>query len=354
MDTQARPLGSLSAEINQVFKEVSNMTTKQKLLTLFEQNKGIYLSGADIALSLSLSRTAIWKAVKTLQKEGYPIHAVPNKGYCLAEETDILSSQGIEKYLKPVCSHIKIQTVPATVSTNTLVREKAALGASEGLVIAANTQTQGRGRIGRSFFSPADTGIYMSLLLRPAQYSSRQAVKLTTMAAAAACDAIENISKKKAQIKWVNDIYMDNKKVSGILTEASFGLEDGLLEYAVLGIGINVYPPKEGFPKEIARTAGSVFSASLSDGKNLLAAEFLNSFMTYYSMPEQKDYIKTYRDHSLVIGKEIQVHLPGENRKALALDIDDQCRLLIKYEDGEIQRLSSGEISVALLDSFTL
>ena len=324
------------------------MTTKEKLLDLFEQNKGTYLSGEDIASALSLSRTAVWKAVKSLQKEGYQIDAIPNKGYSLSVKTDILSPQGIQKYLEPICSHVDLHILPTAISTNTLMREKASAGTPEGCILIANMQTEGRGRIGRSFFSPADTGIYMSLLLRPRRYSSRQAFRLTTMAAAAACDAIEKVAKKTAQIKWVNDIYMDNKKVSGILTEASFGLEDGLLEYAILGIGLNVYPPKEGFPKELAGTAGSIFSAPQNDGKNHLAAEFLNSFMTYYSMPEQTGYTKTYREHSLVIGKEILVHFQGESRKALALDIDEECRLLVKYENGETQLLSFGEISVTL------
>lgn len=322
------------------------MGTKEELLELFENNKGVYFSGEAIAERLSLSRAAVWKAVKALQSEGYCIDAVRNKGYCLAVETDILSAQGIQKYLEPVCRGLKLAVFPTLESTNTLVREKAAVGTPEGYTVVANTQTRGRGRSGRSFYSPADTGIYLSLLLRPHHYSSIQAVRLTTMAAVAACEAIETVSSQKAMIKWVNDIYVAGKKVCGILTEASFGLEDGYLEYAVLGVGINVTPPAGGFPSELKEIAAALFDHPQSDGKNRLAAEFLNRFMTHYSSPRSNAYIEDYRSRSLVIGKEIQVLLPDRTRKALALDVDQECRLLVEYADGKREYLTSGEVSI--------
>lgn len=324
------------------------MGTKEQLLALFENNKGIYFSGEDIAAKLSISRTAVWKSVKSLRSEGYNIDAVRNKGYCLSVETDILSVQGIQKYLKPICLGMELNILPTLNSTNTVVREKAVAGAPEGYTVIANNQTNGRGRRGRTFYSPSDTGIYMSLLLRPRYYSSQQAVKLTTMAAVAACEAIEAVSGEKAQIKWVNDIYAAGKKVSGILTEASFGLEDGLLEYAVLGIGFNVSPPKGGFPKELENIAGAVFREAQSDGKNRLAAEFLNQFMMYYTMPNQTDYVENYRSRSIVIGKEITVISSDYQKKAVALDVDQDCRLIVEYENGKIEMLATGEISVKL------
>jgi len=236
----------------------------------------VFLSGEEIAEKLSLSRTAVWKAVNSLRKDGYRIDAVQNKGYCLAIDTDILSAEGILKYLEPVCSNLELTVLPVTDSTNNLLREMAAAGAPEGRCVIANSQTMGKGRLGRVFYSPADTGVYLSLLLRPGQCSAEQASKLTTMAAVAACEAIEDVSDEKASIKWVNDIYMNDRKVSGILTEASFDLESGYLEYAALGIGINIYPPKTGFPEEIKDIAGAVFRAPRNDGKNRVAAAFLN------------------------------------------------------------------------------
>lgn len=328
------------------------MGTKEKLLSLFELNKGTYFSGEEIAAKLSVSRTAVWKAVNSLRSEGYEIDAVPNKGYSLSVNTDILSAQGIRKYLSPVCKDLELCVLPKVESTNTLLRGKANSGSPEGCVVIANEQTGGRGRFGRSFHSPADTGIYMSLLLRPVGISPNQAVKITTMAAVAACEAIEEVSGKTAGIKWVNDIYMDGRKISGILTEASISMENGSLDYVVLGFGMNVYLPQGGFPKEIEEIAGAVFDKRKNDGKNSLAAGFLNHFMAYYTAEEKADYVEKYRARSLAVGKEITVLSPGGaegGRKAVALDIDDECHLVLQYEDGSVEHLSSGEISIRLL-----
>lgn len=324
------------------------MGTKEKLLALLEENKGAWFSGEEIAQKLSVSRTAVWKAVKGLRGQGYQIDAVQNKGYSLSASTDILSVQGIGKYLQSSCSAVEMEVLPIAGSTNALLRERANAGALEGYAIVANAQTEGRGRLGRSFYSPADTGIYLSLLLRPQGYSPSRAVKLTTMAAVALCEAIEKVSKEQTQIKWVNDIYMDGKKVSGILTEASLDLENGSLDYVVLGIGVNVYPPKDGFPAELENIAGTVFHERQSDGKNRLVAEFLNRFMTYYEAKENLNYAEKYKRRSLVIGKRINVLTFAGQKKAVALDVDGDCRLLVRYEDGQTERLSSGEISIRL------
>ena len=287
------------------------MKTKEHLLALFEKNKGTYFSGEEIAAALSVSRAAVWKAVQSLRREGYEIDAVPNKGYSLSSQTDILSAQGIRKYLEPACAGVKLTVLQTAGSTNAIARERAAAGAKEGDTVIAACQTNGKGRFGRSFFSPAETGIYMSLILRPAHGSSQRAVKLTTMAAVAGCEAIEAATGEKAQIKWVNDLYLNGRKVGGILTEASLGLENDFLDYVVLGIGINVYPPGNGFPEELRQIAGAVLPKARSDGKNHLAAEFLNRFMFYYSDPENADYAGEYRRRSLAVGKEIQVHSHG-------------------------------------------
>ena len=327
------------------------MKTKEHLLALFEKNKGTYFSGEEIAAALSVSRAAVWKAVQSLRREGYEIDAVPNKGYSLSSQTDILSAQGIRKYLEPACAGVKLTVLQTAGSTNAIARERAAAGAKEGDTVIAACQTNGKGRFGRSFFSPAETGIYMSLILRPAHGSSQRAVKLTTMAAVAGCEAIEAATGEKAQIKWVNDLYLNGRKVGGILTEASLGLENDFLDYVVLGIGINVYPPGNGFPEELRQIAGAVLPKARSDGKNHLAAEFLNRFMFYYSDPENADYAGEYRRRSLAVGKEIQVHSHGGSRRATALDVDAECRLIVKYEDGKTDCLSSGEISIRLTET---
>lgn len=322
------------------------MTTKEKLLALFESNRDKYFSGEDIAQRLSVSRGAVWKAVKALQNEGYAIDAVTNKGYCLSNKTDILSAQGIQKYLRSELSDMEISVISKVSSSNSVVRDKANDGAEEWYLLLANEQSSGRGRIGRSFFSPKDTGIYMSLLLRPNDYSAEDSVRITTMAAVAVCEAIEDISDETAEIKWVNDIFVRGKKVCGILTEGSFGLESGLLEYAVLGIGINIYEPKGGFPKELDSIAGSVLKSHQSDAKNRFVSQFLNRFYDYYALSSKNDYTEKYRGRSIVIGKQVKLLSANESKNAVVLGIDDHCRLQVRCDDGTEQCYSSGEISV--------
>ena len=322
------------------------MGTKEKLLALFEADKGKFFSGEELAARLAVSRTAVWKAVNSLRKEGYEIQAVQNKGYSLSVSTDILSTQGVEKYLNPEHSYIELEILPDIGSTNDYLREKAAQGKGEGYAVVAGAQTRGKGRTGRSFYSPADTGIYLSLLLRPKDCGPAQAVKFTTMAAVAACEAIEKVSHRSPQIKWVNDIYIDGKKVSGILTEASVSLENGSLEYVLLGIGINVYPPEKGFPQELRETAGSVFQERKSDGKNQLTAGFLNRLMEIYTKEETGEYAEEYRKRSMVLGKRIQILTPEGEKGARALEIDKDCRLLVEYEDGNRELLRAGEIRI--------
>lgn len=315
------------------------------LLDLFETQKGSFFSGEEIAKKLCVSRAAVWKAVKGLQNEGYEIRAVTNKGYCLAADTDILSVQGIRKHLDSSCRDMEIVVLPTVESTNTLVREKAAQGGKEGYTILSHAQTRGRGRYGRHFFSPSKTGIYLSILLKPALPSS-EALSITTMAAVAMCEAIEEVSQEAAQIKWVNDIYIHGKKVCGILTEAALDLESGTLEYAVLGVGVNVYTPQEGFPEDIKDTAGAVFSFSKEDAKNSLAAAFLNHFMSYYQTPGFGDYIEKYRSRNLVISKTATVQRNGTSQMVDICGIDDACRLIVKYSNGEIGHLSYGEVHI--------
>ncbi len=324
------------------------MSIKESVLRLFEDNRGTYFSGEEIAQNLSVSRAAVWKAVNTLRKEGYCIDAVTNKGYCLSARTDILSPQGIYKYLDPQSATLDIHVVPVTESTNRLVREKANQGVPEGYTLIAAAQTEGRGRNGRSFYSPSETGVYLSMLLRPVDCAPQKAVRITTMAAVAMCEAIEAVSDQKPQIKWVNDIFVRGKKVCGILTEGAFSLENGLLEYAVLGIGLNIYAPKDGFPAPLEQIAGPIFEAPEDDIKNRLAAAFIGSFLRYYHSSDPSICTQKYRQYSLVIGKEILVLSPSGSRKAFAEEIDDACRLKVRYESGETAYLSHGEIRIQL------
>lgn len=324
------------------------MSTKDIVLALFEKNKGFFISGERIAEELNISRTAVWKAVKKLQSEGYEIKAVTNRGYCLDKASDVLTVRGIRSHLDEGSKTLRPDVFVRVNSTNTICIEKAKAGEPEGYVAVAGTQSAGRGRRGKAFFSPAESGIYMSILLRPVGLTENQVLHFTTMAAAAVSEAIEAISGKKTDIKWVNDIFIDGKKVCGILSEASYGIQTGSLEYVIVGIGINAYEPSGGFPASIAGIAGSVFDEPVTGLKNRLAAEVLNRFMAYYKCLPDTPYSDEYIRRSMVTGKDVTVYKGGEALAAHVLGIDEEFGLKVRYDDGSVEILRSGEVSIRI------
>lgn len=233
-------------------------------------------------------------------------------------------------------------------STNRMARDAALKGADEYVTMIANSQTDGRGRKGRSFFSPEDTGLYISVVLRPT--ADRSPLQITTAAAVAVAESIEEIANTVAEIKWVNDVYCRGKKVCGILTEGSF--EGDKLQYAVLGIGVNVILPNDGFPKDIASRAGAVFDEKTlptDDVKERLAAAILNRFKRYYE-GSANDYLSSYRQRNMLRNK--QVDLIGVDDRVLetvtVLDVTDTFELLVQDSSGKARSLSSGEVSLQL------
>lgn len=326
------------------------MSVKERVLAVLDGHAGVHVSGEEIAARLDVTRSAVWKAIKALQAEGYPIEGITNKGYSLSPDADILSARSISDQLNGSCAGLRVERFKTLPSTNLTAKELAANGEAEGKVIVAEGQTAGRGRQGRPFYSPHGTGLYMSLLLRP-DLSASDSALLTTAAAVAVCKAIEHLSGEETQIKWVNDVYMRGKKICGILTEASVSLESGLLEYAVLGVGINVARPLEGFPEELAGTASSIFPDGASPGgfRNRLAAEILNRFMAEYSRLTDRAFLPHYRERLFLLGRQVTV-LQGNAapRSAVALDINDDCHLKVQYDDGTVDVLPSGEIRVTL------
>lgn len=323
------------------------MSLKENLLELLENSGNDFLSGEKAAEKLCVSRTAIWKAVTALKNDGYEIESVTNRGYRLSENTDVLSYNGIVSAIGKNIEKYDISVLGTVTSTNSLIKAEAAKNANEGRIIVAASQTAGRGRFGRTFFSPSDSGLYISILLRPA-LPVTAAVSVTAAAAAAVAEALETVSGKKTDIKWVNDVLINNKKVCGILTEAALDIESGALSYAVLGIGVNVYPPDGGFPDDIKNKAGALCEKKERGLKNRLAAEIITRFFGYYSSLAEKTYLASYRARCIVPGKRITVLSGTEEIPATALGIDGDCRLLVRYEDGREEYLSSGEISIKL------
>ncbi|MFR3834045.1 MAG: biotin--[acetyl-CoA-carboxylase] ligase [Eubacterium sp.] len=323
------------------------MSVKDEVLKELENNKGDYISGGQLADNLGVSRNSVWKAIKALEKSGYEINAIPNKGYCLAEKNDILSSYSIKQHLKN--PHLDISVFSSVTSTNTILKEMAEQGAKEGTVIIAEEQTAGRGRTGKQFYSPKGTGIYISILLRP-DIPAEESLFLTTSAAVATARAIEDVSDKRALIKWVNDIYLEDKKACGILTEGAFNVETGKLDYAIVGIGINVCIPDGGFPDNIKDIATAIFDKQTDsiNKRSILIANLLDYFMEYYKDFKSKSYVKEYIERSMIIGKTITVIEGSKTSVAKAIDIDKNCRLKVQFENGTTKWLSSGEVSTKI------
>jgi BirA family biotin operon repressor/biotin-[acetyl-CoA-carboxylase] ligase len=260
----------------------------------------------------------------------------------------VLTVRGIRSHLDENGKVLRPEVFVRVDSTNTKCIEKAEQGEGEGYVAVAGSQSAGRGRRGKSFFSPAESGIYMSILFRPEGLTENQVLHFTTMAAAAVSEAIEAVSGKKAEIKWVNDIFIGGKKVCGILSEASYGIHTGKLEYVIVGIGINAYEPSGGFPSAIADVAGCVFDEPSAGLKNRLAAEVLNRFMAYYEHLPDTPYSEEYIRRSMVTGKDVTVHKGSEMINAHVLGIDQEFGLKVRYDDGSVEILRSGEVSIRI------
>ena len=319
--------------------------TRESVLRALLDSGTDYISGEELARRLSLSRTAIWKTIRQLRAEGYEIESRHNCGYRLLSAGDTLSAGGIARYLRH--RELRVKVCKTIDSTNTALKTMAAEGAEAGLAIAAETQTAGRGRMGRSFYSPPSSGLYLSLLLRPT-IPALQAVRLTACAAVAVAETVEELSGRETQIKWVNDIYMGGHKVCGILTEASIDCESGLLHYAVVGMGVNLRRPEGDFPEELRGIAGAAFEGvDASMLRCRLAAGILDRLSDYAENPADPAIFESYRRRSLVLGREINILAPGkEPEPAVAADLEDDYSLLVRLPDGSTRRLSSGEVSV--------
>jgi BirA family biotin operon repressor/biotin-[acetyl-CoA-carboxylase] ligase len=261
------------------------MSSKEKVLEFLENNKESYTSGEAMAAALGLSRNSIWKAINELRKSGYEVEAVSNKGYILASSNDILSVAGILSYLDSDIQE-KYQSTPDLIriydtvnSTNRLLKELAIAGADHCTTVIASEQTEGRGRRDHSFYSPKG-GLYMSILLKPECLNTLVPDEITTATGGAVCTAIENLTGKKPYIKPINDLFIDEKKICGILTEAGTEFETGEVQWIVVGIGINFDSDLTAFPEDIKKTATSLFAPGENTiTKNQLAAEIINQLL---------------------------------------------------------------------------
>lgn len=320
------------------------MTTKERVLAFLEEHKGNNISGAQIASSLGVSRASVWKAVEVLRNEGYPIDAASKKGYCLQNRSDILSKESIFPLLAKDTHIHTIDVYKEVDSTNTVIKQLANAGAPDGVLVVSEHQTAGRGRLGRQFYSPKEGGVYFSVLFR-LPYPAEVTTLVTSAAAVAVCRAIRLLCGIEAQIKWVNDVYINGKKVCGILTEASMNFENQTLDYVVVGIGVNVVSQE--YPSELQSiiTALDQHTDRHID-RSLLIATIVNELEVFCKELASRSFLPEYRARSFLLGQTVRVISPAQTYEAKATEIDDDGHLIVLLEDGTKKVVSSGEVSV--------
>lgn len=320
------------------------MNAADMVLEILRESK-LPVSGEAIAQKLGVSRSGVWKAVEKLREDGYRIEAATNRGYRLLSESGVLSPENIQRHLN--VRGLDIDLRDQVSSTNTVLKDLAEKGAPEGRVLIAESQSSGKGRLGRSFFSPKGSGLYMSILLRP-KMTAEESMAITTAAAAAVAEAVTAVTGRQARIKWVNDVYLDGRKICGILTEAAVDFESHRLNYAVLGIGVNILEPPDGFPPDIAETAGALYSSPTApEGlRTRLAAAILDRFFSYYRALPQRTYMRTYKNLSLLTGLEVVLRQGSDTWEGRVLGIDDEARLMVRLASGEEKSFAAGEVAI--------
>ncbi len=320
------------------------MSIKSELLKALADGK--YVSGAALAEGLGVSRNAVWKAVKALETEGFVIESSTAKGYRISPENNRLSAELIESGLKTEQIGRRLYVYDEVDSTNSIAKKFASEDAPHGTTVIADMQSAGRGRLGRSFISPSGKGIYVSILVRPT-FSLEFASMITTAAAVAGAEAVETLSGHEVGVKWVNDLYMNGKKICGILTEASMGLEMQSLDYAIIGIGINIRSVGTSFDAELKKRASSIEDESgVKVDRNALCSKLLNRIEKYFATIEERGFLEEYRRRELLTGNMITANVGSESIKGVAEGIDDNANLIVRLENGELRHIGSGEANL--------
>ena len=327
------------------------MHVKDELLLYLDAHRDRYVSGEELMAHLSLSRTSLWHNLRSLRSGRYHILSEHGAGYRLADSCELYTAPALSARLQGAAKEYTLDVRTALTSTNKTLREMAKDGAPTGTVLIANKQSAGYGRHQRVFFSP-NGGIYMSLLLRP-QLDAARALTLTTAAAVAVVEVIKELTGRQAYIKWVNDIYLDEKKVCGILTESAL-TPNGQLDYAILGIGVNIFAPGSGFPKSIQNIAGAIYpeDTPVLGQRSAFLVALLNRLATILPESDSPYVHAAYCKASFLPGHTVTVlRDDGSEQLAAFLGIDEQYRLLVRYADGSCDALFSGEVSIRKMPS---
>ena len=312
------------------------MSVKDSVLSLLLESNGEVVSGQSMADALSCSRMAVSKSVQALIAEGHDIKSSKHNGYILDPSSDVLSDAVLRKEFS-----IPVHYVPECRSTFYESRALIADGVKAPFALIAGKQNGGKGRLGRSFFSPPG-GIYLSVVLSSSDIPDPDL--LTISASIAAADAIEKLTGAECLIKWVNDIYSRGRKVVGILTEGIVNMELGGLDEAIIGIGINLSGNDDDIPAELKGKMGFLFPEGRSPvSRAKLAAAVTDNLIAI----QGKDFIDEYRKRCFIIGHDVTVVKPGKGEwPAFAYDVDSSGHLLVEYGDGRRESLSSGEVTL--------
>lgn len=314
------------------------MTTKEKVLARLKETQEV-LSGEVLAQELGVSRTAIWKAIKELEKKGYRIQHLAT-GYRY-QPSDILDAKEIQDQIRyPIAVNV-LETSDSTMKDAQLA---VLAGEKSPLLIVADMQEAPHGRFDRPFFAAKQQGIYMSLLLKPNE-QLHELPQYTILMAVAAAEAIDELLGVDSQIKWVNDIYLNGKKVAGILSEAMTDVESNSLKYIIIGMGINFSIPQEDYPTELQEKATSLFpDGQATTTRNQLIVTIWNRFFDLLAEPT--DFLASYRKKSFVLGKKITFKRKDRSYLGTAVAIADTGELIVDLGTEQIA-LSSGEISLS-------
>lgn len=320
--------------------------SQQRVCAALQAAEGAYLSGEELSRSIGITRAAVWKAVEALRRQGYDIEARTGRGYRLRQSPDLLRRETVEAYLS--APRADWEVLESVDSTNSACRRLALEGAEDGTVVMADCQTAGRGRRNRSFQSPAGRGLFLSILWRPG-CTPDKLLPLTALSAVAVYRAVERVCGVNLRIKWPNDLVLHGKKLGGILTEMALEGESGLVSHAVVGIGINVHhlpSDFEGQVRDIATSLDMELDGRVCRGK--LAAALLEEldYLRGEVLFAPEKWLEPYRAACLNIGQTVQL-IRGETRERVeAVAVDGQFGLVVRHENGELETVRSGEVSV--------
>jgi len=312
---------------------------KKNILEYLRNNRESYISGSYISRELGISRAAVWKKIRRLRREGFKISARPNCGYRLDEEPDHLN--------RPLLEEHKVYYYPVVDSTNLIARRLAEDGYPAYTTVIADEQLQGRGRLGREWFSPPHSGLWFSIILRPEMINPAAAAPVTLVTAAALAGNLNHTHHLPVKIKWPNDLLINGKKFGGILSEIKG--EPDRIEYLIMGIGLNINQQGKDFPQQLKDRAASLYSESgQSFNRTTLFLSLWQDLCRAYKL-FFKEGFGPFRAQLLAynsfIGREVKVTWPEGTLEGLAWDLDHDGALIVRDKRGEIRTINYGEIN---------